>query len=78
MNYPTDIKVWSRSGHTPLTKRGSAYCDLLLDTRIFCASPEAAREQTRDLIIATPHGHYGHFNMPAYPNQNTRSDFTRI
>ncbi len=79
MIYRTEIRIWSRAGHTPLTnraKRDSSYCDLLFETVVFCQSPDAARAETRALIKATPHGDIGHFNMPDHPNQNTRNRFT--
>lgn len=74
--YPTEIKIWSRIGCTPITKRGGSYCDLLVDTVLECATPTEALALTKEIIRATPNGDYGHFYMPTYWNQNTRSNFT--
>lgn len=72
----TEIYIWSRIGHTPVTKRGGLFCDVLIHADVDCESPEAARKFVRALIAAHPHGNYGHFNMPEYWNHNTRSGFT--
>lgn len=74
----TQIKLWSNIGHTPITKRGSSYCDLLLDIVIDCDSPESAKEKTRALIKETDHATYGHFYMPEHPNQNIRAQFVNV
>jgi hypothetical protein len=73
MTYKTEIRVWSQIGHTPLTKRGGAYCDLLLLTEIECDGYGDARLQAETIMRALPSGARGHAHMPAHPNQNYRS-----
>jgi len=66
------IKVWSTNGHTPITNRGGAYCNLLVDVEFDCETPEQAEAETRRLIRETPGGARGFFYMSDHPNQNTR------
>lgn len=73
MTYRTEIKVWSRTGNTPITKRSGAYCDLLVSAVVYCETPEQAEVETVRLIRETEYGDCGHFYMPEFPNQNTRS-----
>ena len=75
--YETRIYVWSNIGHTPLTNRVGAYCDELVRTTVQCADPAEALAVTKKMIRETEHGYSGYFNMPEYPNQNTRNKFTR-
>jgi hypothetical protein len=75
--YNTTIFVWSNIGHTPRTNRAGAYCDELVRTNVQCANPAEALAMTQKLIRETEHGYSGYFNMPEYPNQNTRNKFTR-
>ena len=71
--YKTEIVLWSAIGNTPITGRKGAYCDELVRTTIECENPARADEAVRDLINSTPHARKGHFFMPTFPNQNTRS-----
>ncbi len=71
----TKVYVWSNIGNTPITKRGGSFCDVLVEREIECETPEQARAEVKALIRSTPHGGYGHFNMPDFWNQNTRSSF---
>jgi hypothetical protein len=75
MTYATHIKLWSANGHTPITHRQGAYCDVLLDTVIQCETPAQAENEVQRLKRETEHAVYGHFYMPDYPNQNIRSRF---
>ncbi len=68
----TEIKIWSQVGHSPLTKRGGSFCDLLLDTEMDCETPAEAEKLTLQLMAATPHSARANFYMPEYPNQNIR------
>jgi hypothetical protein len=72
MTYKTSIRIWSRIGSTPITNRVGAYCDVLTNAVVFCATPADAREATATLISQTPHAATGYFNMAGHPNQNTR------
>jgi hypothetical protein len=74
--YETTIFVWSNIGNTPITNRDGAYCDELLKLTIQCANPAKAKALTQRLVKETEHGYKGYFNMPGYPNQNTRNGFT--
>lgn len=75
MSYRTEIYVYSAIGNTPITKRGSSYCDVLIYTHLQCESAEDARATVELLIRSQPHGNYGHFHMLDHPNQNTRASF---
>lgn len=75
MTYTTEIKIWSRTGHTPITHRTGAYCDLLVDVKVECTDPDHALQVTKELKDKTQHAFACHFNMHGYPNQNTRSQF---
>lgn len=68
-----EIFVWSRIGCTPITNRGGSFCDELVRTHITVESPEDASIKVRQLMDATPHAAKGYFNIPEWPNQNTRS-----
>ncbi len=74
--YDTEIVIWSNIGHTPITNRTGAYCDELVRTTVQCANPDEALQITKKLIKETKHGYSGYFDMPEYPNQNTRNKFT--
>ncbi len=76
MKFSTEIIVWSAIGNTPLTNRSGAHCDELVRITVQCENPTEARELTKKLVRETAHGYMGYFNMPAYPNQNTRKAFT--
>lgn len=56
--------VWSEHGHTPLTKRGSYYCDELLRTKVKVESPKDARKKCVELINTTTHAVYGFWHAP--------------
>jgi hypothetical protein len=73
--YSTTIKLWSRNGHTPLTGRGGSFCDELLSLTIDCAGPSEAEQKALDYKNKTKGAYSCHYNMPDYPNQNTRSRF---
>lgn len=76
--FSTQIYIWSRIGHTPITNRGGAYCDELLVTTVDCADPSEAKAKVEQLILDTPHGYCGYFNMIDHPNQNTRSKYVSM
>jgi len=75
MLFPTTIIIWSRTGNTPITKRGGGFCDELVHVTLDCASPDEALVVTAELKARTPHAYACHFHMPDFPNQNTRSQF---
>jgi hypothetical protein len=66
------LVVWSRIGHTPVTNRGGAYCDELARVEVSVASPEHALCMLAALFSETPHADRAYFNVPNWPNQNTR------
>lgn len=76
MKYHTVIIVWSNIGHTPLTKRQGAYCDELLHFETECENPGEARALAQKLVRGVEHGYSAYYNLPEYPNQNTRNGFT--
>lgn len=71
MPYKTHITIWSALSHT----RPAQY-DELLKVTVDCESPDEALAITKKLISETQHADNGYFNMPDYPNQNTRKRFT--
>lgn len=73
--YLTHVMVWSRNGHTPITNRGGAYCDELVNTYIECTDPDDALEKVAAIKAATKHAYACYFNMKEYPNQNTKRRF---
>jgi hypothetical protein len=75
MKYPTEIVLWTKIGHTPLTGRSGSYCDELLRTTVLCENPAEAMALVRRLIQETEHADSGYFNVIEYPNQNTRNRF---
>lgn len=75
MAYTAQITVWSRIGHTPITKRPGSYCDVLVETEVLCDGPTDARRVTLAIKHAHPHADRAYFYMPTYPNQNTRSNW---
>jgi hypothetical protein len=77
MKYLTTITIWSDIRNTPLTNRGGAYCDELLDFKTVCETPAEAETLTRSLIKLIPHGYSGYYHMPDHPNQNIRNGFVR-
>lgn len=77
MKYDTTIVIWSDIGNTPITGRSGAYCDELIRTTVQCESPAEAMQLTREMMQQTQHAFKGYFNMPQYPNQNTRNRFIR-
>jgi len=68
----TKFYIWSDIGHTPLTNRGSYYCDLLLEQTELCKSPHEARIVLDELLQKTEHADNGCFEMTGYWNQNQR------
>ena len=40
------------------------------------ADPAEAKALTQKLVRGIPHGYSGYYNLPEYPNQNTRNGFT--
>ena len=75
--YDCQIKIWSEIGNTPITKRKGAYCDELYSNTIQVLDPEDAKNIIKELIRETEHAVSGHYYLPGYPNQNTRSNFVR-
>lgn len=71
----TEIYVWSAIGNTPVTHRGGSFCDELYHGFIEAENPEDANAKAVELVRSTPHGDKGYFNMPEWPNQNTRSNW---
>jgi hypothetical protein len=76
MTYKTTIYVWSDVGNTPITKREGSYCDELLRLETECADPAEAKALTQKLVRGIAHGYSGYYDLPDYPNQNTRNGFT--
>lgn len=76
MKYKTVIVIWSDVGNTPLTKRAGAFCDELLHFETECENPREAKTLTQKLVKQTQHGYSGYYNLPDYPNQNSRNGFT--
>jgi hypothetical protein len=77
MTFKTIIIIWSDIGKTPITHREGAYCDELLHCETYCETPGEAIALAQKLLHETPHGYSAYYNMPEYPNQNTRNGFTR-
>lgn len=77
MRYETIIVIWSNTGHTPITGRNGGYCDELVRTTVQCESPVEAAKITREIMQKTQYAYSGYFDMPEYPNQNTRNRFVR-
>ena len=75
MTYRNNVFIWSNTGHTPITGRGQAFCDELVNTYIDCVDPADALTKVLEIKKATPHAHSCYFNMIDYPNQNTKSKF---
>ena len=73
-----EVHVWSRIGHTPITNRKGAYCDELVHAMIEVSSPEDAHEKVLTIMENTPHAEKGHFNIPQWWNQNTRSSWLNM
>lgn len=71
----TEVYVWSRIGHTPITNRGGSYCDELVKETTDCTSPADAAEYVKGLMKRTPHADKGYFNISGWWNQNTRSQW---
>lgn len=71
----TIIHVWSKIGNTPLTGRKGAYCDELAKVEIETASPEEAHAKTVEMLKTIPHAEKGHYYLPDWWNQNTRSNW---
>lgn len=69
------LSAFSAVGHTPLTKRGGAYCDLLVSNEVTVTSREEAQGLADKLLKETPHAVEVWFNMPEYWNQNLRSGY---
>ena len=67
------LRVWSEIGNTPLTKRAGSYCDELAKVEIEVDGPVEAKAALKDLMLKTPHAADGHFEVPEFWNQNTRS-----
>lgn len=74
----TEIYIWSAIGHTPLTNRGGSFCDELIHTTVDCENPTEAKKVVKNLLMFTKHAERGHFNMPAYWNQNEQSGWIAI
>jgi hypothetical protein len=75
MKYPTQIRLWTKLGHTPVTGRSGPYYDELLHTTVLCENPAEATALVRKLIQETEHADSGYFRMPEYPNHNINSRF---
>jgi len=71
----TRIRIWSEIGYTPVTRRAGSYCDLLADVTVDCLNPAEAVKEGKAILAKTPFGVSGHFEMPEWPNQNTRSNY---
>lgn len=71
--YTAEIKLWSAIGDTPLTGRGGSFCDELVSVELNVLNPTDARTVVQNLIRSTPRAVKGYFNIPSWPNQNTRS-----
>ena len=71
--YKTEIVIWSKIGHCPVTNRKGAYCDELLKEEIECDSPASAKARVKKLLTTVPNAAKGYFYIPAYPNQNMRT-----
>lgn len=73
--YTTEIHIWSAAGNTPITNREGAFCDLLVNTKIECTSPQDAITKALSIMSVTPHSNKAHYYMPDFPNQNQRTHF---
>jgi len=72
-SYTTEIRIWSRIGHCPLTNRKGAFCDELIKKQIQCDSPTSAKKHVQELLKNTPNADKGYFYVTEYPNQNIRT-----
>ena len=77
MSYVAEIHIWSRIGHTPLTKRRGLYCDLLHKERHQVRDIEAAKKRMQYLLRITPHSCDAHFAVLEHPNQNLRTQWMK-
>jgi hypothetical protein len=68
--YAATLHVWSRLGHTPLTKRNGPYYDVLHLSEITVKDRADALAQGEAMKAKTPHGDSGHVQIHEYPNQN--------
>jgi len=75
--YRCEIKIWSKVGHTPITKRSGSYCDVLHKQTIEVRDVSQAHRFTKHLLKEIKFADSGHYFMPEFPNQNTRSNFVR-
>lgn len=73
VKYEAELVLWSRVGHTPLTKRQGAYCDELARKKVMVAGVSEARSALMHLAGQTPYSSKGYYYIPALPNQNIRS-----
>ena len=74
----TEIKVWSRIGHTPVTGRSGAYSDELVSETTDCTNPHDAEQYVVGLMKRTPHAYTGYFIIHEWWNQNTCSQWVDI
>ena len=72
------FKIWSNIGHTPVTHRKGAFCDVLAKGEFDAANPDEATAELQKRMKATPYAHLGAFFMPEYPNQNTNHQFHHL
>ncbi len=72
------IVIWSAIGNTPMTNRGGSYCDELARVVVDVSDPTEAKQAAYDLLLSTPHAADGHFDIPQYWNQNTRSGWVNV
>lgn len=73
--YKCNIKVWSATGHTPITGRKGYFCDVLIDKVIDVKDHNEAIKAIRELIVSTDYASTGHYYIPEYWNHNLKSNF---
>ena len=78
IKYHTLLCVWSHAGHTPITRRKGQFCDELVRKTDYYSSPDEAALEVEKLLRETEHAYKGFFNMPSFPNQNTRSNWITL
>jgi hypothetical protein len=76
LTYTATLRVWSAIGHTPITKRKGSFCDELAKTEVEVANPAEAKLYLAKLASETKHAVKGYFEIPSYPNQNTRTGWS--
>jgi len=66
----TELYIHSAIGNTPVTDRGSNYCDLLAYIVTDCATIEEAKTLAIELKKTVKHAYRVAYDVPEHDNQN--------